>query len=556
MEYGLLWNNPNYGSVDFGKSDPAKMTWVAQGTVQIDLWVTTFGPSAAGTPAAPAQLLAHYVDATGHSPMLPAYAAGYWHSRNRYASQSELLAAAEGFHNRSIPVDIIVVDYHHWVHMGDWSFDPAAWPDIPGMMKALESYGMRVMVSAWPFSAVGSDSIANVSARGLAVMDGSSGADGSTSTSTSTSTNTSTSTSTSTTPKKTPIWWDDNNCDAKCYLLDQSLAATRAFFWSKLEAGYFKHGIEIFWLDASEPEISTGDARKAALNSTYSVGNSTQVGMMYPYWHTQAVHDGLVSAGKADGDIVMLTRSAWAGMQRWGAALWSGDTKSRFRSLQVSIPAGLNTQMSGIAWWTTDIGGYAKGDPDDPTFRELAVRWFQYGATCPLFRQHGNRPTEPWLLGNASYAAIVKVIQWRASKAAYVLAAMRAVADTGLPVNRPLFWDFPADPNAWQQTQSFMFGPDYLVAPVTEMGARSWAVYLPTGTAGGGGGGGGAAAGGGGDAAGGAASLVDNHSPPPTMWKHEFSGQVFKGGATYNISTPLDEFPLFQRLGQAYGNVK
>ena len=159
--------------------------------------------------------------------------------------------------------------------------------------------------------------------------------------------------------------------------------------------------------------------------------------MMFPYWHTQSLFDGLRSEGQ--DDVIMLTRSAWAGMQRFGAALWSGDTQSTFASLKVSVQAGLSVQLSGIAWWTTDIGGYSGGNPADPTFRELIVRWFQYGATCPLFRQHGARNTEPWGYGNESYAAIVKVINWRKSMEPYVLQQMATVNATGMPINRPLW---------------------------------------------------------------------------------------------------------------------
>ena len=182
------------------------------------------------------------------------------------------------------------------------------------------------------------------------------------------------------------------------------------------------------------------------------------------------IHDGLSSEGETE--IMQLTRSAWAGMQRWGAALWSGDTTSTFDSLKVSLPAGLNTQMSGIAWWTTDvseegkislthskvplswtlrfrvvaggqIGGYGGGNPSDPVFRELIVRWFQYGMTCPLFRQHGSRPTEIWLLGNVSEAAVTKVIRLREQFRPYIRTQMERLSRTGQPLNRPLFWDFP-----------------------------------------------------------------------------------------------------------------
>lgn len=238
------------------------------------------------------------------------------------------------------------------VHMGDWSFDPASWPDVPGMMKQLEGYGMKVMVSVWPFSATGSSSVATVGKNDYAVNVN--GTD-------------------------TPIWWNDNNCDATCYLYDASKAPARDYIWSRVKAGYYDYGIKVYWLDASEPEISTTDARKAAMTASYSVGSAQEVGMMFPYFHTRTFHDGLL--GEGESSVVMLTRSAWAGMQRWGAALWSGDTSSHFSSLKVSIQAGLNVQMSGIAWWTTDIGGYAGGDPSDPTFRELIVRWFQFGVT-------------------------------------------------------------------------------------------------------------------------------------------------------------------------------
>jgi alpha-D-xyloside xylohydrolase len=282
-----------------------------------------------------------------------------------------------------------------------------------------------------------------------------------------------------------------------------------------LDSGYFQHNISIFWLDASEPEISTGPARAAAFASEYSKGSAYAAGMMYPYWHTQAVHDGLVSAGQQDGDIIMLTRSAWAGMQRFGAALWSGDTSSHWGSLKVSLAAGLNTQLSGIAWWTTDIGGYSGGNPSDPDFRQLVVRWFQYGATCPLFRQHGARETEIWKLGDESYAAIVKVINWRKSIKEYVMEQMRVVSETGTPVNRPLWWDFPEDQQAWNQTASFMFGPKYLVSPVTEANASSWTSYLPAGA----------------------------------KWQYYFdASKTFEGGQEVSLDTPLDEFPLFVRV--------
>jgi alpha-D-xyloside xylohydrolase len=367
----------------------------------------------------------------------------------------------------------------------------------------------------------------------------------------------------------TPIYWDDNNCHdvggpAKCYIYDPTQEDARRFYWQGLHKGYYQYGIKVFWLDASEPEISTSDAGKAALDFNNSLGKGSEVGMvsesasfspslrpsyseivaeyprnkkpcllqrsprcfgwtltlrlnlplqMYPYYHTQTIHDGLVSEGESE--VVMLTRSAWAGMQRWGAALWSGDTSSHWPSLKVSIQAGLNTQMSGIAWcvrstavllyclprmplvlaerkegltecrcccrrslarscrWTTDIGGYSGGRPADPGFRELIVRWFQFGLTCPLFRQHGARATEPWGYGDVSLAAIKKAMQVREDLRSYIMDAMERVSRTGQPINRPLFFDFPEDPESWKTKDVYMFGPTMLAAPVTDMGARN-----------------------------------------------------------------------------------
>ena len=221
------------------------------------------------------------------------------------------------------------------------------------MMKTLASYGMRVMVSAWPFLSKGSgDHRAHLVNHSLAMTVQASCA---------------------------PVAWEDNNCEMSgggpCAIYDPTQLSARQYIWSLLRAGYYQHGIKVFWLDASEPEISTTGAYQASKYYNNSLGLGQQVGMMFPYFHTQMIHDGLISEGEGEGEIMQLTRSAWAGMQRFGAALWSGDTASSWAVLKTSIPAGLNTQMSGIAWWTTDIGGYGGGKPLDPGFRELIVRW-------------------------------------------------------------------------------------------------------------------------------------------------------------------------------------
>lgn len=359
------------------------------------------------------------------------------------------------------------------------------------MMEQLRGYGMEVMVSAWPFSAANSSSFEAIGRGGLAFT-----TEGSTA----------------------PVFWDDNNChdvgvpqlsNGSCYIYDATNPAARAYFWSRLRAGYYSHGIRTFWLDASEPEISTAAAQHAADNYNSSIGTGEEMGMMFPYYHTQSIHDGLVAEGESE--VVMLTRSAWAGMQRFGAALWSGDTRSRWDSLKVSIQAGLNTQISGIALWTTDIGGYAGGNPGSADFRELIVRWFQFGMTCPLFRQHGARDTAPWGYGQRALAAIEGIIARRNAMRPYVMDQFRAAAATGRPVNRPLWWDFPDDPAAVAITTQYMFGDGYMVAPVTDAGATSWPVYFPAGA----------------------------------TYTSVFTNKVYRGGQNATVPTPLEEFPLF-----------
>ena len=183
--------------------------------------------------------------------------------------------------------------------------------------------------------------------------------------------------------------------------------------------------------------------------------------------------------------------------------------------IQISIQAGLNIQLSGIAWWTTDIGGCQGGNPNNTVFNELIVRWFQFGATCPLFRQHGARDTEPWLLSNTSYNLVVDIIKLRTSMRQYVLDQMKAVNQTGLPVNRPLFFEFPCDDGTWDIVDQYMFGTDYMVAPIYTYQARNRSVYFPK----------------------------------ASTWQHYFTKKIYDGGQTVTVEAPLEHFPLFKRMG-------
>ncbi|MDQ1495046.1 MAG: alpha-D-xyloside xylohydrolase [Actinomycetota bacterium] len=484
--YGLLWNSPAVGRVEFADNGTR---WVADSARQIDYWLTT-GDT-------PQDLLAHYADATGHPPTFPRWAAGLWQSRLRYGSQKELLEVAHEHARRGIPVSVIVIDYYHWTHLGDWKFDSEAWPDPSAMVKELAALGMRVMVSVWPSVNPLSDNYLRMRDEGMLIG----------------------------TESGVPfhhvfsdIGFHGRSLGVAFY--DATDARARAFLWDQLRENYAAHGIEIFWLDACEPEMFP----EQHANLVFAGGPGREVANLYPREHARGIYDHM----HADGyqEVISLVRSAWAGSQRYGAALWSGDIPTTFDSLAAQVRAGLNAAMSGIPWWTTDIGGFHGGDPSSEEFRELVIRWFQYAVFCPLLRMHGHRlphegagaghrggPNELWSYGDEAYTVMRALVELRTRLTPYLLEQMDHATATGIPPMRPLFLEFPADPTAWEVEDQFLLGPDILVAPVTELGARKRQVYLPAGA----------------------------------EWTHTDTGCRYTGGDHVVVDAPLDRIPLFVR---------
>jgi alpha-D-xyloside xylohydrolase len=301
---------------------------------------------------------------------------------------------------------------------------------------------------------------------------------------------------------------------------DPTDGRARDFLWEKLRKNYAGHGIEIFWLDACEPEIFP----EQHANLVFAAGPGREVANLYPREHARGIYENM----RADGheEIISLVRSAWAGSQRYGAALWSGDIPTTFESLAAQVRAGLNAAVSGIPWWTTDIGGFHGGDATSEEFRELMIRWFQYAVFCPLLRMHGHRepyegagaghsggPNELWSYGDEAYAVMRSYLDLRTRLTPYLLEQMDHATATGIPPMRPLFLEFPADPAAWEVEDQFLLGPDLLVAPVTELGARQRRVYLPAGA----------------------------------EWTHTDTGRRYPGGGHVVIDAPLDQIPLLVR---------
>ncbi|MFE4950166.1 TIM-barrel domain-containing protein [Leifsonia sp. NPDC056665] len=485
--YGLLWNLPAVGRVEFAANGTR---WQVGQARQIDYWIT-----AGGTPA---DILAAYADATGHVPEFPAWASGFWQSKLRYRTQEELLEVAREFARRDLPLSVIVSDYFHWSAMGDYRFDADEWPDPSAMVAELRELGVELMVSVWPtvsplsenFLRFRDDGLLVASDQGIEVHQAARDKG---------------------MPLAMPVsFYDPTN------------PRTREFVWSLIRRNYVSHGIGIWWLDASEPELSPFHPE----NLSFYAGPGAQVANIYPRENARLFAEGMAHDGLPQ--TVLFSRSAWAGAQKYGTAVWSGDIPATWESLSTQVRAGLNIAISGIPWWTTDIGGFHGGDASDPAYQELVIRWFQYGVFCPIFRLHGDRaprnsdgyaasggPNEPWSYGEQAYEIIADTIRLRERLRPYVHRQMTIASETGLPPMRPLFVDFPDDAGAWRVEDQFLFGPDILVAPVLKPGQTAREVYLPAGS----------------------------------TWTDAWTGQSLPGGQTVLVDAPIDRIPVFTRDG-------
>lgn len=486
LGYGFLWNNPAIGKVMFGAN---YTEWEAEVTEQMDYWITADDT--------PRKIIENYTEVVGRSPIMPENVLGLWQCKLRYRTQEEVLEVAREYYNRGIPLDVIVIDFFHWIRQGDWSFDPKYWPDPKGMVEELNKMGTRCMVSIWPTVDRNSVNFNEMREQGLLVR----------------------------TEKGSSQTFDFLG-DTRIY--DATNPEAREFIWNKVKENYYKYGIDLFWLDEAEPEYIAYDFD----HYRYYIGPNIKIGNIYPRMHSQAFYEGLKNEGKTD--IVNLVRCAWIGSQKYGALVWSGDIYSNFESFRDQFAAGLNMGIAGIPWWVSDIGGFF-GSIENEYFNELIIRWFQYATFSPILRMHGDRephnikpleentigggfcftgsPNEIWSFGEEVYQIMKKYLSIRLEMKEYINSLMIETHKNGAPIMRPMFYEFPEDEVCWNIKDQYMFGAEYLVAPVLYQGVINRNVYLPKG-----------------------------------KWENINDNVIYEGNQYIEAKAPLEYIPVFRRI--------
>ncbi len=447
-------------------------------------------------------VVAGFRQLTGQASLMPEWAFGLWQSRQRYETDQQSLAVVDEFRRRAIPFDNIVQDWQYW-HSNAWGshqFDPVRFPDPDGWLKALHDRHAHVMISVWGKFYTGTTNFDAMQKAGFLYQPN---------------------------LKEGLIDW----IGFPYTFYDAFNPGARKLFWSQINTNLFRRGIDAWWMDATEPDLTpsppTLEGQRTYMNPT-AMGTASREMNGYALMNSKGIYEGQRGAAP-DQRVFILTRSGFAGIQRYGTATWSGDTTATWTGLAKQIPAGLGFCVSGLPYWTMDIGGYTmemkfsttNQTPENAEeWRELNTRWFQFGTFCPLTRLHGElQPREPWTFGgdnHPAYQTIVKFDRLRYRMLPYIYSIAGEVTLDAGTMMRPLVMDFQNDTKVREITDEYMFGPAFLVAPVTTCQARSRNVYLPA-TAG--------------------------------DWYDFWTGTSTTGGQTINAPAPYDSMPLFIRAG-------
>jgi alpha-D-xyloside xylohydrolase len=450
----------------------------------------------------PDEVIKGYRTITGKSPIMPKWAMGFWQSRERYKTQYEIVDALREYRSRDIPIDNIVQDWSYWPEnaWGSHDFDPARFPDPKGMVDSIHAMNARIMISVWPKFYYTTDNYKAFDEKGWMYNRA---------------------------VKDSIRDWIGKGYIGGFY--DAYSEGARKLFWKQINEKLYSKGIDAWWMDASEPDILSNSSMqyRKELSNPNALGSSTEYFNTYALVNAQGIYEGQRSVNP-DNRVFLLTRSGFAGLQRYSTATWSGDIATRWEDMKAQISAGLNYAMAGIPYWTMDIGGFCverryeqakEGSEDLKEWRELNTRWFQFGAFCPLFRSHGQYPLrEIYNLspaGTPTYNSMVYYdkLRYRLMPYIYSLAGMTYFND--YTIMRALVMDFSADKQTHSISDQYMFGPALMVCPVYTYEATDRPVYFPAGV----------------------------------NWYDYETNRYIQGGQVLKATAPYERIPLFVREG-------
>lgn len=446
---------------------------------------------------------------TGKAPVMPKWAMGFWQSREKYNTQEEVLFTVAEYRRRQIPLDNIVIDWLHWKEdsWGSHEFDRERFPDPKAMVDSIHAMNARVMISVWPKFYVTTEHYKEFDSRGWMYQ----GA-----------------------VRDSIRDWVGPGYLGSFY--DAYDSGARKLFWNQIQDHYYPLGIDAWWMDASEPNVRDCvdmDYRKALCGPT-ALGSSTEYFNAYALMNAEAIYDGQRGVDP-DRRVFLLTRSGFAGQQRYSTATWSGDIATRWEDMRAQITAGLNFSVTGVPYWTMDIGGFCVEDryvaaqkhydstgeenEDLREWRELNTRWYQFGSFVPLFRAHGQWPYREIFNiapeGHPAYESMTYYTRLRYRLMPYIYSLAGSVTFDDYTIMRPLAMDFPQDRNVYGIGSQYMFGPAFMVAPVTEYRAVTKGVYFPEGA----------------------------------MWYDFYDGRAIAGGHSENVALTYSRMPLYVRAG-------
>jgi alpha-D-xyloside xylohydrolase len=469
--YGIFWNNSSRSRFN---NRFLSALYLSSEVADVLDYYFLYGPEFD-------KVIGGYRELTGAPPMFGKWAYGFWQCKNKYNTQEELLGVAHKYRQLHIPADNIVQDWFWWYTMGEPVFDKSRYPDPPGMVEDLHKNKFHLMISFWPYFRPGTKTYEDMDKRGFFI-------------------------------DKTKVGAFH---PAGMGLYDAFNPEARMYYWNLMDRALFKIGVDAWWLDTTEPESEDRETNIMVTNKTY-LGNGARYANMFPLMTTSAVYQGQRSVSEKKR-VFILSRSAFAGEQRNAVAVWSGDVNSDWVFFKKQIPAGLNYSISGLPYWTTDIGGFVSGNPDDAEYRELFIRWFQFGTFNPLLRVHGTRSTnqnELWSYGSDAQKILLSYDTLRYRLLPYIYSMAWMTTSQNYTPMRGLVMDFRSDARTASIGDQFMFGPAFLVNPVTEPGANTRRAYLPK-----------------------------------AKWCDFWTGTSVEGPRTVDAAAPIEKLPLFVRAG-------